>query len=116
MGAVGGRPNNAYYFFGTYHDSYRFKYIETEKRKVRLCYLDPHLVRPKGMDFETDDAEFHCDHVRSMEIGDLDPSICFGYIIKSYSDLTYLIQCINQINRSVPESLKVVTLQNEPFS
>ena len=48
VGAVGGKPGQAYYFVGTNHSGER----ENEKAYRKLIYLDPHYVQEKVLDLE----------------------------------------------------------------
>lgn len=63
-GIVGGRPGSSLFFVG-YQDEY-------------VVYLDPHFARPAprtGADLGT----YHCDTVRHMAIGAMDPSLAIGF-------------------------------------
>lgn len=96
VGAVGGRPDTCYYLVGTNHHSFTKKYIKVTKYKINLVYLDPHTVKQKCSNYENEYAKnperFHCDHTRVVDVAELDPSICFGFLLRSYDDLIDLIQ------------------------
>jgi hypothetical protein len=39
---------------GTYHNSFAKKYIKVDQYKINLIYLDPHQVRSKANNLETE--------------------------------------------------------------
>ncbi|XP_025071182.1 cysteine protease ATG4A isoform X5 [Alligator sinensis] len=76
LGALGGKPNNAYYFIG---------FLGNE-----LIYLDPHTTQifvdseENGM---VDDQSFHCQQApHRMKIMNLDPSVALGFFCKEEKD------------------------------
>ncbi|KAM6057127.1 cysteine protease ATG4A isoform 1-T1 [Theristicus caerulescens] len=76
LGALGGKPNNAYYFIG---------FLGNE-----LIYLDPHTTQT-FVDSEengtVDDQSFHCQHApHRMKIMNLDPSVALGFFCKEECD------------------------------
>ncbi|XP_060612197.2 cysteine protease ATG4A isoform X1 [Anolis sagrei] len=76
LGALGGKPNNAYYFIG---------FLGNE-----LIYLDPHTTQ-LFVDFEengtVDDRSFHCQQApHRMKIMNLDPSVALGFFCKEETD------------------------------
>uniref|UniRef100_A0A8C3KZW0 Cysteine protease n=1 Tax=Chrysolophus pictus TaxID=9089 RepID=A0A8C3KZW0_CHRPC len=76
LGALGGKPNNAYYFIG---------FLGNE-----LIYLDPHTTQ-SFVDSEengtVDDQSFHCQQApHRMKIMNLDPSVALGFFCKEECD------------------------------
>ncbi|XP_074004457.1 cysteine protease ATG4A isoform X4 [Numenius arquata] len=76
LGALGGKPNNAYYFIG---------FLGNE-----LIYLDPHTTQ-SFVDWEengtVDDESFHCQQApHRMKIMNLDPSVALGFFCKEECD------------------------------
>ncbi|XP_064933996.1 cysteine protease ATG4A isoform X2 [Columba livia] len=76
LGALGGKPNNAYYFIG---------FLGNE-----LIYLDPHTTQ-SFVDSEengtVDDESFHCQQApHRMKIMNLDPSVALGFFCKEECD------------------------------
>ncbi|KAL2304350.1 hypothetical protein Nmel_013096 [Mimus melanotis] len=76
LGALGGKPNNAYYFIG---------FLGNE-----LIYLDPHTTQ-SFVDSEengtVDDKSFHCQQApHRMKIMNLDPSVALGFFCKEECD------------------------------
>lgn len=76
LGALGGKPNNAYYFIGSLGDE--------------LIFLDPHTTQT-FVDTEesglVDDHTFHClQSPQRMSILNLDPSVALGFFCKEEKD------------------------------
>ncbi|KAK7815137.1 hypothetical protein U0070_007802 [Myodes glareolus] len=76
LGALGGKPNNAYYFIGFLGDE--------------LIFLDPHTTQT-FVDTEeseiVDDQTFHClQSPQQMSILNLDPSVALGFFYKEEKD------------------------------
>ncbi|XP_078004038.1 cysteine protease ATG4A isoform X2 [Phascolarctos cinereus] len=76
LGALGGKPNSAYYFIGFLGDE--------------LIYLDPHTTQT-FVDSEengtVDDQSFHCQQSpHRMKILNLDPSVALGFFCKEEED------------------------------
>jgi len=46
-------------------------------------------------------------------MGDLDPSLSFGYLINTYDDYLELVETIQEINKNISDQMKVLTVQNE---
>lgn len=76
LGALGGKPNNAYYFIGFLGDE--------------LIFLDPHTTQTfvdteeNGM---VDDQTFHClQPPQRMNILNLDPSVALGFFCQEEKD------------------------------
>ncbi|XP_032083450.1 cysteine protease ATG4A isoform X1 [Thamnophis elegans] len=76
LGALGGKPNNAYYFIG---------FLGNE-----LIYLDPHTTQVFVDSDESgavDDHSFHCQQApHRMKIMNLDPSVALGFFCKEEKD------------------------------
>lgn len=85
VGAIGGKPNHAYYFIGFYGNN--------------LLYLDPHTtqqaVNPEKMS-QIPDESYHCVHPSRMNISDLDPSIALGFFCKTEEEFDDLCEQINE--------------------
>ncbi|TQS37106.1 hypothetical protein Golomagni_02431 [Golovinomyces magnicellulatus] len=79
MGIAGGHPSSSYYFVGI-HDSYFF-------------YLDPHQTQP-ALSFHDDVINYtqeeidscHTRKLRSIHIGEMDPSMLLAYLIRDEKD------------------------------
>ncbi|KAJ5079662.1 cysteine protease atg4 [Anaeramoeba ignava] len=74
IGIIGGKPNSSYYFMA--------------KQDDELFFLDPHRIQPV-IDFslpKINTSSYHCKHVYRINIKNLDPSMAFGFICKTYSD------------------------------
>lgn len=102
-GAVGGRPNKAYYFVG----------LNDIQDRERLIYLDPHFVQNKVYNLNNEykdvaPSKFHCDQPRVLEMKELDPSISFGFLVSSYSEFQSFVREIEKINL-VANGDKVIT-------
>lgn len=134
VGAVGGRPNLAYYFVGV---QYPLNYPELlagescegsftsasgpPSQNVRLVYLDPHIVQASSQNLQKEYLErdvnatlqFHSHEPRVVDIGNIDPSISFGYLISSYSEYLEFASQIEEINKSVSDEFRIVTIQSE---
>ncbi|GAB5584811.1 cysteine protease ATG4A [Prionailurus iriomotensis] len=76
LGALGGKPNNAYYFIGFLGDE--------------LIFLDPHTTQTFVNTEENgtvDDQTFHClQSPQRMNILNLDPSVALGFFCKEEKD------------------------------
>jgi len=89
-GIVGGRPGSSLFFVG-YQDEY-------------VVYLDPHFARPAprtGADLGT----YHCDTVRHMAIGAMDPSLAIGFYCataEDFSDLCERLALLEGRHKSAP--------------
>lgn len=135
VGAVGGRPNLAYYFVGvqyplTYEQmpadqgSEGGNYADTAAlgaQDVKLVYLDPHIVQNSVENIQKEylernmkgRAHFHCQEARVVDISYLDPSISFGYLISSYTEYLEFASQIEEINRKISEDFRIITIQSE---
>ena len=81
LGALGGKPNNAYYFIGFLGDE--------------LIFLDPHTTQT-FVDIEesglVDDQTFHClQSPQRMSILNLDPSVALVSISRSFDGNLFTI-------------------------
>ncbi|XP_068732115.1 cysteine protease ATG4B-like isoform X1 [Montipora capricornis] len=85
VGAIGGKPNHAYYFIGFYGNN--------------LLYLDPHTtqqaVNPEKMS-QIPDESYHCVYPSRMNISDLDPSIALGFFCNTEEEFDDLCAQINE--------------------
>jgi hypothetical protein len=78
-------------------------------------YLDPHYVRSYCYNLEEEykskPEKFHCDHVRTIQLSELDPTISFGFLIGNFDSLKTFTQKIEEINSKVQtESNRVITI------
>ena len=55
-------------------------------------------------------VQFHCQEARVVDIGYIDPSISFGYLISSYTEYLEFASQIEEINENLTEELKIVTI------
>ena len=55
-------------------------------------------------------VQFHCQEARVVDIGYIDPSISFGYLIGSYTEYLEFASQIEEINQNLTEELKIVTI------
>ncbi|KAH0511904.1 Cysteine protease ATG4A [Microtus ochrogaster] len=83
LGALGGKPNNAYYFIGFLGKK---GWIASDE----LIFLDPHTTQT-FVDTEesgiVDDQTFHClQSPQRMSILNLDPSVALGFFCKEEKD------------------------------
>jgi len=69
VGAIGGRPNTAFYFAGTSADNF--------------AYLDPHEVQVSvgHISESTPLDSYQCQELRLMTILSADPSMCLGFFV-----------------------------------
>lgn len=134
VGAVGGRPNLAYYFVGVQYPVAYEEQLTGRSRDggasstsaqaaqdVKLVYLDPHIVQDGVQNLQKEYLErdlkggtlFHCEEARVVDISYLDPSISFGYLINSYSEYLEFASQIEEINKDVKEEFRILTIQSE---
>jgi len=77
VGVIGGRPRSSYYFIGSQGE--------------RLLYLDPHEVQPALRPDDPDVASCHYGRgLRSVRVGDIDPSLAFGFLCGSADEFDEL--------------------------
>ncbi|KAG8630197.1 hypothetical protein KVT40_001816 [Elsinoe batatas] len=71
IGIAGGRPSSSHYFIGVQGDGY--------------FYLDPHFTRPAVNKKPTteDVASCHTRRLRRIEVGEMDPSMLLGFLIRT---------------------------------
>ncbi|EOD35474.1 hypothetical protein EMIHUDRAFT_201591 [Emiliania huxleyi CCMP1516] len=80
VGVIGGRPRSSYYFIGSQGEPAR-----------RLLYLDPHEVQPALRPDDPDVASCHYGRgLRSVRVGDIDPSLAFGFLCGSADEFDEL--------------------------
>lgn len=79
IGIAGGRPSSSHYFIGCQGDSF--------------FYLDPHETRPALLYHaepssytEEELASVHTRRLRSLKIGEMDPSMLLGFLIRDDRD------------------------------
>lgn len=79
IGIAGGRPSSSHYFVGCQGDLF--------------LYLDPHETRPalpyhhNASEYTEDDlATCHTRRLRGLRIGEMDPSMLIGFLIKDEAD------------------------------
>lgn len=61
----------------------------------------------------TASLHFHSQEARAVDISYIDPSISFGYLINSYSEYLEFASQIEEINKSVSDEFRIVTIQSE---
>lgn len=119
VGAVSGRPGFAYYFVGTMYSPAEQLMKKMEKKKAansyvdtKMIYLDPHCVKSKVTNLEKEykkkPQKFHCDHARILDMSELDPSISFGFLLKSFSDFKSLQDQLEKINSTIAQSSQIL--------
>ncbi|KAJ7695131.1 hypothetical protein B0H17DRAFT_1056529 [Mycena rosella] len=120
VGIAGGRPSSSYYFVGSQADG--------------LFYLDPHHSRPAvplrppartSTEKDMDDAAeqyyasaytaqelqtFHCEKVRKMPLGGLDPSMLVGFLCRDAEEWTDFRKRVLELPRAI------FSVQEEPPS
>ena len=91
VGFIGGRPASAHYFVAS--------------QGPAVFFLDPHTQRDK-VELRADSSRplhlsFHCDTCRRMPLHDVDPSLTFGFYLKSAGDLVELADSLSKSNASL---------------
>eukprot|EP00127_Corallochytrium_limacisporum_P001222 Clim_evm9s46 gene=Clim_evmTU9s46 len=80
VGAIGGKPNSAYYFFGAHGQRH-------------LLYFDPHVIQDRvdmsALSFSDD--SFHDRKYDTVNIRDMDPSIALGFMLCDANDVEALL-------------------------
>lgn len=94
VGAIGGRPNAAYYFVGA---------VEND-----LIYLDPHILQTTTgpITRHTSLETYSVKAAERMSISSADPSLCLGFLCHTeaeFEDLTVQLQAISRALFSVVE-------------
>jgi len=89
VGAVGGRPNSAFYFIGCQND--------------KLLYLDPHVTQeslsPDDIDLENiPDETYHTTKVDLLPWDQLDPSIAVAFYCKTEESFDDLCQKLQEVS------------------
>lgn len=84
LGAIGGRPNAAFYFVG--------------HRKDELLYLDPHRVQMTvgPITKHTSIASYSRSSLDALRLADADPSLSLGYLCSSRDEFTALMASVEQ--------------------
>eukprot|EP00051_Salpingoeca_urceolata_P020735 m.315293 g.315293 ORF g.315293 m.315293 type:complete len:369 (+) comp19674_c2_seq9:1183-2289(+) len=73
LGAIGGRPNSAYYFVGTQGDD--------------TVYLDPHTTQlAVSLEDESSFSTYSCREPQWTAMDSLDPSLCLAFLCRSRKD------------------------------
>lgn len=90
LGIIGGRTARAFYIVGFQDDS--------------LLYLDPHLLRPAVINFETilSSREYHTRAICELSIAQLDPTVLFGFLLTNPGEVTTLTRTLLSIPVSMP--------------
>ncbi|PIO38054.1 hypothetical protein AB205_0207690, partial [Aquarana catesbeiana] len=90
LGALGGKPNNAYYFIGFSGDE--------------LIYLDPHTTQTFVDTEETgtvQDQTYHCQkNPNRMKILNLDPSVALGFFCKEEADFDNWCKTVEKVGKA----------------
>nr|AWV66719.1 cysteine protease ATG4-like-1 [Brachionus calyciflorus] len=84
VGMIGGKPNQAYYFYG---------YLDDD-----LLYMDPHECQPYVPNFveEMNDSSYHTNIMWKLKFSQLDPSIALGFVCKYEEDFLDLIDILQK--------------------
>jgi len=90
LGIIGGRPGKCFHIVG--------------HQAGELFYLDPHVTRcPPPSPIECMiNREFHTDAVLGMPCSSLDPSLLFGFLVKSLAELDEFIGEMTRLNLHSP--------------
>lgn len=96
MGIIGGRPNQALYFFGCVGDD-------------QILYLDPHSCQKSGSvgnketpgEIEMDET-FHQRFAGRMAFTSMDPSIAVSFFCKTRQDFDQLVQQLEMKDGKTP--------------
>jgi cysteine protease ATG4 len=82
VGMIGGKPNQAYYFYGYADES--------------LLYMDPHEVQPYIPNFVEDmnDSTYHTNTMWKLKFSQLDPSIALAFVCKLEEDFLDLLDAL----------------------
>ncbi|KAF9165745.1 Cysteine protease atg4 [Actinomortierella ambigua] len=90
LGIAGGRPSSSYYFVG-YQDN-------------DLFYLDPHhsrcMVEIKDLNQYTEEnlATYHCDTIRKIDIGSVDPSMLIAFYCRDRAEFDVFCSQVQAMN------------------
>jgi len=89
VGMIGGKPNQAYFFYGYADDD--------------LLYMDPHEVQHYVPNFveEMNDATYHTNTMWKLKFSHLDPSVALAFVCKTETDFLDLIDALknNVVNK-----------------
>lgn len=96
LGAIGGRPNAAFYFVGHQSDE--------------LLYLDPHQVQMTvgPITKHSSIASYSRKSLDTLKIADADPSLSLGYLCYSRDEFTALMDSVQQSTGSDHQALFTV--------
>ena len=87
LGFVGGRPSSSFYFIGS--------------QEERLLYLDPHTVHScvdVGRDDDFPTESYSCAQSGVMNISDVDPMLCVGFLCTDEADFEALCERLGRID------------------
>lgn len=110
---LGGKPNQALYFFG---------YIESEFSSD-ILYLDPHTCQRSGSvgsketpnEIELDET-YHCRNGRRMAFTSMDPSLCVAFFCKTQQELDKLISQLESMKTQVKTPIfEVINSRSVPW-
>lgn len=105
VGMIGGKPNQAYYFYGYADDD--------------LLYMDPHEVQPYLPNFvgNMDDSTYHTNTMWKLKFNQLDPSIALAFVCKQEEDFLDLIESLknNVIKKGDMHSLFEICTKRPNF-
>lgn len=84
VGMIGGKPNQAYYFYGYADDD--------------LLYMDPHEVQPYVSNFVEDmnDSSYHTNTMWKLKFSLLDPSVALGFVCETEVDFLDLVDTLRE--------------------
>jgi len=102
---IGGKPNQAYYFYG---------YADDE-----LLYMDPHEVQPyvSNLIDDMNDSSYHTNNTWKMRFTQLDPSVALAFVCKYEEDFLELIESLqnNVIRQKDMNSLFEISQKRPEF-
>lgn len=109
MGIIGGRPNQALYFFGYVGDD-------------QILYLDPHTCQKSGSignketqsEIETDET-YHQRYAGRMAFTSMDPSIAVSFFCKTRQEFDQLIQQLEAKDGKTP-IFEVIKSRSVPWT
>lgn len=117
VGIAGGRPSSSYYFIGTQGDGLFYldphftrPAIPLKTRAAERDPDNPSTTNPGEQEkspvewlLNAYSAEqlrtFHCDKVKEMPLGSLDPSMLMGFLCCDYDDWVDLRERLNGVSR-----------------
>lgn len=83
---IGGKPNQAYFFYGYADDD--------------LLYMDPHECQPYVPNFveNMNDSSYHTNTMWKLKFSQIDPSVALGFVCKHEEDFLDLIESLQSVS------------------